>query len=256
MWLRSPFIQRFGGGWMEQFGLDLWSWVQLNSLGARKPSRDVRLLRRIRCERKCLNSAFECYNVLSLARAAASLPGDFAEVGVYQGATAKLISEVKGDKTLHLFDTFQGLPPDGENDAGVHRENEFACGLEKVQKYLMAYPGLRYHVGKFPDSTADLPEQQYAFVHFDVDLYEGTYACLDYFYPRMVPGGMLLSHDYSMLDGVEKAFHDFMADKPEPILEQPTTQGLIIKQAPHPTGMVDADDDSVLASTAETVANR
>ena len=33
-----------------------------------------------------------------------------AEVGVYQGVSAKLICEAKGDKELHLFDTFEGLP--------------------------------------------------------------------------------------------------------------------------------------------------
>ena len=33
------------------------------------------------------------------------LPGDFAEVGCFQGASTRLICEAKGDKTLHVFDT-------------------------------------------------------------------------------------------------------------------------------------------------------
>ena len=57
----------------------------------------------------------------------------------------------------------------------------------------------------------------------------GTRACLEYFYPRMIPGGVMISHDYGLLAGVEQAFHEFFADKPEEIIDQPTTQCMIIK---------------------------
>jgi len=43
------------------------------------------------------------------------------------------------------------------------------------------------------------------------------------------PGGILLSHDYGLLSGVEKAFHEFFAGKPEKIIEQPTTQCMVVK---------------------------
>lgn len=233
MLLRNKHVQRLcGGGFWEQLGLDLWSWLQLQSLSSRKPQDEVDLIRKVRRERKCLNSAWECYNVMTLARAMAQLPGAFAEVGCYQGATAKLICEVKREKSLLLFDTFEGLPEDSDKDAQVHSVGQYACGLEKVRDYLNDYQRVSYHKGLFPDSAADVPEQMFAFAHFDVDLYEGTVGCLEYFYPRMVPGGVLLSHDYGMLEGVEQAFHDFMADKPEPIIPQATTQVMIIKQAP------------------------
>lgn len=253
MWLRNRFVQKMGGGgFMEQVGLNIWSAIQLMSLGSRKPKGDVKLLKKVRRERKCLNSAFECYNVLSLARAMTRLPGAFAEVGVYQGTTAKLICEVKGTKPLLLFDTYEGLPKDSAKDAGVHRVSDYACSLEKVQTYLKDYDGLSWHKGLFPDSTHDVPEQKYAFVHFDVDLYEGTLACLEYFYPRMVPGGVLLSHDFGMLQGVEQAFHDFMADKQEPMIEQATTQCMIIKQAEvtEPSGAVPTADMLAGVATA------
>ncbi len=54
-----------------------------------------------------------------------------------------------------------------------------------------------------------LPERRFSFVHLDVDLYESTLAGLEYFYPRLIPGGVILSHDYSILAGVKKAFEDF-----------------------------------------------
>lgn len=229
MWMKSRWFQRLGGGGLEQFGLRLWSRLQFTALHGRKDPEVVRLLWRIHCEKRSLLSAFEAYLVYSLARAQASRPGDFAEVGVYKGASAKLIAEVKGPKNLHLFDTFEGLPPDSEHDAGVHRENQYASSLESVREYLKGYSNLHFHQGVFPESARNLPETQYAFAHFDVDLYDGTLACLRYFYPRMIPGGIMLSHDYGLLSGVEKAFREFFADKPEPIIEQPTTQCMVVK---------------------------
>ena len=155
--------------------------------------------------------------------------GAYAEVGVFKGASAKLICEVKGEKTLHLFDTFEGLPEASKEDRNIHQKGQYAYGLEDVQQYLSAYDNVQYHKGLFPDSTADVPDQQYAFVHFDVDLYEGTLACLEYFYPKMVHGGVMLSHDYGILAGVEQAFTEFFADKPEEVIELPTTQCLVFK---------------------------
>jgi O-methyltransferase len=229
MWLRSKFVQKLGGGFWEQLGLDLWSKLQMSALRSRKNPQDAELIYRVRRERKCLNSAFECFLVMSLARSMTRLPGKFAEVGVYQGVTAKLIANVKGDRELHLFDTFEGLPPGGEKDNGVHRAAQYACSLESVRSYLADYGQVYFHQGLFPETTRELDESRYAFVHFDVDLYDGTLACLEYFYPRMTPGGVIISHDYGLLAGVQRAFQEFMADKPEPIFEQPTTQAIIVK---------------------------
>lgn len=229
MWMKSKWFQSMGGGRMEQFGLRLWSRLQFTALHGRKSPEVVKLLVDVHNDKRSLMSAFESFTVYAAARSQTHRPGDFAEVGVYRGASAKLIAEVKGDKMFRLFDTFEGLPPGSEHDPGVHRENQYRCSLESVQKYLSAYSNLSFHKGVFPHSTCGVPEAKYAFAHFDVDLYEGTKACLEYFYPRMIPGGIMLSHDYGMLSGVEKAFDEFFADKPEKVFELPTTQCMVTK---------------------------
>ena len=86
-----------------------------------------------------------------------------------------------------------------------------------------------FHKVLFPDSAADVPDQKYSLAHFDVDLYESTRGCLEYFYPRMNIGGIMLSHDYSILAGVRKAFDEFLADKPEELIELPSTQCMVVK---------------------------
>ena len=229
MWLKNRTFQKLGGGRLEWFGLSLWSRLQISALGARKDKRIVALLREILREKRSLLSAWEQYTIYSIARAQSKRPGAIAEVGVFRGGSAKLICEAKGDQRLLLFDTFEGLPKGHEADRGIHRRNQYACGLEDVQQYLAAYENVSFHKGIFPDSTTDVLEQKYSFVHFDVDLYEGTKACLEYFYPRMISGGIMVSHDYGLLAGVEKAFDEFFADKPEEIIEQPTTQCLVVK---------------------------
>ena len=229
MWLKNRLLQKLGGGWVERCSLSIWSRLQLSALHARKDKHIVNILWSIRREKRSLLSAWEQYLVYSLARAQSVRPGAMAEVGVFRGGSARLISEVKGDKPLYLFDTFAGLPPASTADRGVHREHQYTCTLDNVRQYLAAYPNLHFYKGVFPESAAGVPEEKYCFAHFDVDLYEGTKACLEYFYPRMIPGGIMISHDYGLLAGVEQAFHEFFADKPERIVDLPSTQCLVVK---------------------------
>ena len=218
-----------GGGILERTWLRMMSKVQLLFMGAHKDKDVVDLIRRVRRERRSLLTAYECFNVYSLARAHSKRPGDMAEVGVYEGCSAKLICQSKGDKTLHLFDTFEGLPQATTPDGKVHDAKQYTCSLESVQEYLKSYPNVCFYKGRFPDTAGQVPETQFAFAHFDVDLYESTLGCLRYFYPRMIPGGVMLSHDYSILAGVKAAFQEFFADKPEPLIELPSTQCMVIK---------------------------
>ena len=98
-----------------------------------------------------------------------------------------------------------------------------------VQEFLQGYPRVYLHKGIFPDAAQGLEKMPYSFVHIDVDLYESTKACLEYFYPQLTPGGILISHDYSILAGVKMAFTEFMRDKRERLIELPTTQCMIVK---------------------------
>lgn len=229
MLLRNRFFQRLGGGRLERLGIGIVSRVQLLALGAHKEKDTLRRIKKMRRERRSLLTAFESFQVYSLARAQRKRPGAYAEVGVFDGGSAKMLCEGKGDKPLHLFDTFEGLPQGDEHDRRVHREHQYASSLESVRGYLGGFENVQFHPGLFPDSAAGVEETQYALVHFDVDLYQSTIDCLNYFYPKMVPGGIMLSHDYSILAGVKKALHEFLADKPEELIELPTTQCMVIK---------------------------
>jgi O-methyltransferase len=229
MWMKSKAFQQLGGGWLERFGLGLWSRLQMSTLHARKDPEIVKVIESIRGEKRSLLSAFEQYIVFSIARAQSVRNAALAEVGVYRGASARLICEVKGERPLYLFDTFDGLPEPSGADRGIHRKHQYSASFADVQQYLGPFPNVHYFKGMFPQSAAGAPEQRYSFAHFDVDLYEGTKSCLEYFYPRMIEGGIMISHDYGLLAGVEQAFREFFQDQPEQIIDLPTTQCLVVK---------------------------
>jgi hypothetical protein len=174
------------------------------------------------------------FNLYQLVLRTRKLPGEIAELGVYRGGSAKLIASLKGEKSLYLFDTFEGMPS-VRADVDHHLAGDFAdTSLEAVRNYLRDFKGVFFHKGFFPGSASELAKTSTSFclVHLDADIYESTRAGLNFFYPRMVKGGMIVSHDYRNLHcpGVKKAFAEFFADKPEPVIELWKTQCLVVKQ--------------------------
>jgi O-methyltransferase len=159
------------------------------------------------------------------------VPGELAEVGVYRGGSAKLILLASDGRPLHLFDTFQGIPAVEAIDAPHFKPGAWKGSLEQVQSYLAGHDNLHFHVGFFPDTAGPIADTRFAFVNLDVDTHQSTKDALNVFYPRMSPGGVILSHDYGWAEGVKKAFDDFFADKPEPVLRLSGSQCLVVKVA-------------------------
>jgi hypothetical protein len=170
----------------------------------------------------------EAWMVRSAVLATAKVPGEIAEVGVFRGGTARVICEAKGAKSLHLFDTFEGLPPPGEVDTAFRR-GQYSCSLKEVQSYLSGFPDVYCHKGLFPETGEPVRHLQFAFVHLDVDLYQSTAEALSFFYPRMSPGGIIMSHDYVLFPGVRSAVDLFFGERQDPVIELPGNQCLIVK---------------------------
>ena len=188
------------------------------------------LIHTIKSENEMLLSDLEALQIYVTAQKTEKIPGEIAEVGVYKGGSAKLIREVTR-KPLHLFDTFEGLPElSKSDDPKSFKSGDCYATLESVQVYLKEYSDIRFYKGLFPQTAGQIKNTKFSFVHFDVDMYESTKSCLEFFYPRMSPGGAMISHDYPGFVGVKKAFDEFFVDKPEIIIETfGTGQALVIK---------------------------
>lgn len=194
----------------------------------------LRLFMDIYTQRRAELSIREMYNIFTLVKKLKNVEGDIAEVGVYRGGSAKIICEVKGNKRLHLFDTFEGMP-DVNEMIDKHKKGDFSdTSLDDIVNYLNLYENVLFYKGYFPASAHELEKTpcQFSIVNLDVDIYESTLNGLKFFYPRMNRGGMILSHDYRSIScpGVKKAYDEFFIDKPEHIIELWDTQCLMIKQ--------------------------
>jgi O-methyltransferase len=80
--------------------------------------------------------------------------GDFAELGVYKGESAKILHLMDPSRTFHLYDTFEGFRAEdlaGETgEAATYTTRNFAdTSLEKVKRYLGDDGKFIFHVGRF-----------------------------------------------------------------------------------------------------------
>ncbi len=167
----------------------------------------------------------ECAELFNAVAACEKVNGDMAEAGVYRGGTAAVMLSASR-RRLHLFDTFEGLP----HGEGQFEKGEWLGSRTDVERNLGEWPGrVEFHPGLFPASAANLGDYRFSFVHLDLDLYDSTLAALEWFWPRLEPGGILLSHDYPLAEGVVRAFHQFFDSRPEPFLPLSGNQCLAVK---------------------------
>ena len=97
----------------------------------------------------------------------------------------RLYCSVKGEKHLHLFDTFEGLPQVDEIDmVWPFYEGKFAASYDHVRDYLKNDLNVSFYKGVFPDTSEPVREKKFSMVNLDVDCYESTRQCLLFFYPR------------------------------------------------------------------------
>jgi|WetSurMetagenome_2_1015567.scaffolds.fasta_scaffold213673_2 O-methyltransferase len=164
-----------------------------------------------------------------------SVQGDFAELGVYKGDSARLFHLMVPERTLHLFDTFEGftgkdLQPETGKAATYSTKNFADTSLNKVLKKIGGNPDkLKIHDGYFPQSTEGLEETTYALVNMDADLYNPTKAGLEYFYPRLSPGGAIFIHDYNdKWEGLMKAVDEFATTIPEKLILVPDLDSTVM----------------------------
>ncbi len=168
-----------------------------------------------------------------------NIEGAFAELGVYRGETARLLHHYCPERRLFLFDTFSGF---GERSVKAEfartgldlSENQFSdTSVEIVCKFISPEnENVEFIAGFFPDSVPQyLHSEMFAFVHLDADLYDPIFAGLNWFYKRVIKGGVMIVHDYNAWPGARAAVNDFFIDKPEVVIPMPDKSGsaLIVK---------------------------
>ncbi len=162
-----------------------------------------------------------------------NIEGDFAELGVWRGNTSAVLAHfaAKHNRQVYLFDTFEGF------------NHQDIKGID-VDKTIGTYDGTSLYTvkdvigdnfacchcikGYFPASVNEAHRlNMYAVVSLDCDLYEPMKAGLQFFYPLMPKGGILLLHDYSnrYWPGVKTAVDEFTREVKEFVVLMPDKSG-------------------------------
>ncbi len=154
-----------------------------------------------------------------------NIEGNIAELGVYKGETAKLIHHMLSDRKIYLFDSFSGLPKqvireDCDGNVRPQTVNFENTTPKEVIDFIGGNDNVIIKEGIFPDTASGLEDERFAFVHIDADLYQSTVDALQFFYPRVSKGGLIIIHDYNHnWDGVKKAVDEFEQSIPENFIE-------------------------------------
>jgi O-methyltransferase len=162
------------------------------------------------------------------------LEGNLAELGVYKGKFARYLNQYFPDRLLYLFDTFEGFD---KRDISSEKQKNFSLGDQdfsdtSVEAVLnqMPFPAKCKPVkGFFPESAKDI-EDQFVLVSLDTDLYDPIYNGLNFFYPRLVPGGYIFIHDFNndAYKGTREAVEKFCREQHISFLPIPDLGGSVV----------------------------
>ena len=180
------------------------------------------------------------------ARTAAHLTGDYIECGVGFGAVSSAILhdvDWSGRNSLfYLIDTFAGIDiaqtTDEEEQTGAFKLNrknletrKYNTSLERACMNFAEWPHARVIQGTVPTVFSEIKTDRFAFAHIDMNAAAPEAAALEWLWPRMTAGGIILFDDF--------VFHGYEAQTAAlrlvarnlgvEILEAPTGQGLLIK---------------------------
>jgi O-methyltransferase len=161
------------------------------------------------------------------------IPGAMVECGVWRGGSMQAIARTlldrdARDRDLHLFDTFTGMPPPGEEDrqvagppAGELLQSRprtahiwAIAGLDDVRAGMArtGYPAdrIHYHAGMVEDTIPAQAPEQIALLRLDTDWHASTKHELEHLYDRVAPGGVIIFDDYDYWEGARKAVDEFV----------------------------------------------
>jgi O-methyltransferase len=170
-----------------------------------------------------------------LARFTRDVPGCMAECGCYKGGSAYFMAKENPDVPLHLFDSFEGLSEPNNKDLHSREDHwlwergSLVATEEEARKTLSGFDHVVFHKGWIPDRFPEVKDERFRLVHIDVDLYQPTLDSLEFFYPRMNSGGVIVLDDYGFTTcpGAYRATVEFTAKNLIYVLHLPTGQGII-----------------------------
>lgn len=160
-----------------------------------------------------------------------NVPGVFVECGVASGsqigAMQECMQNVGVSRKIYGFDSFEGIPFAGVNDAeqpgigkkdlskegvlessGISSHSQDAV-LQNFKRWGLSTDNLVLIKGWFENTIPDYKIGKIALLRLDGDLYSSTKVCLEHLLGKVSKGGLVIIDDYQ-LAGCRKAVHEFI----------------------------------------------
>ena len=174
--------------------------------------------------------------VFALADYCSNLDGDFVECGTYTGINAHGLIAYLGfgalDKDMYLLDTWTGLSEqalfDFEKDRAIRCYED--C-FQEVKETFADTPNVHLIQGLIPDTLEDVEWGPIAFLHLDMNCTFPEKAALEFFWEKIVAGGVVISDDYGHpgYEEQKQMYEDFATSKGLTVLSLPTGTGVLFK---------------------------
>lgn len=126
------------------------------------------------------------------------IEGNVAELGCMRGDISWQLNVLMPGRRLYLFDTFSGFDlRDTAREAQLRcsdaQPGQFAVGKPELVLERMPSPeDVVLKAGWFPETAFDMEEEKFALVYMDACLYNPTLSGLEFFFPRMSRGGVIV----------------------------------------------------------------
>jgi hypothetical protein len=184
-----------------------------------------------------------CFTLQGVIRGLRHVAGDVAECGVRHGkSTAFMLEADPVKRQYHVFDSFQGLSePSAEDSPGPGlpshwKKGRMAVNEAETRANLADFANVSFYPGWIPERFADVANRRFALLHVDVDLYHPTRDSLEFFWPRLTLGGIVVCDDYGFATcpGAKQALDEFFDKRAAGIMEVSTGQALVVKTKDDP----------------------
>lgn len=182
---------------------------------------------------------WRCYELWTLVGELQAIPGAILEVGVWRGGTGAIMATRAAalgfTETVYLCDTWEDVVKTGAVDTYYHDGKHDNTSPEIVEE-LVRRAGLtnvQLLRGIFPEDTGDkIADETFRLCHIDVDVYQSAKDVLEWIWPRLSTGGVVVFDDYGFpaCPGVTKLVDEQKMHDDRLVLHNLNGHGIIVKR--------------------------
>jgi len=165
---------------------------------------------------------------------------NFVECGTANGLSAyftlkEIMNNLNKSKfSMHLYDSWNAMRKNELLETEMDHVGYYSkLNINTTKKNLKEFENeLFYHAGYIPETLiSDKSLKSIVYLHIDLNAAKPTLAALEFFFPKLVRGGIVLFDDYGQeaYEETKKIIDKFFSDKPGIVLKLPTSQAIYFR---------------------------